>query len=61
MAKNLSQRMRQVAGLDLTHGHLPPEQRQNDSGAVDMRSREQERRVRVRVLLAERSKESPRA
>jgi hypothetical protein len=60
MAKNLSQRMRQVAGLDLTHGHLPPEQRQN-SGAVDMRSREQERRVRVRVLLAERSKESPRA
>jgi hypothetical protein len=30
-------------------------------GAVDMRSREQERRVRVRVLLAERSKESPRA
>jgi hypothetical protein len=45
--------MRQVAGLDLTHGHLPPEQRQNDSGAVDMRSREQERAAsrKIRPLL----------
>jgi hypothetical protein len=40
MAKNLSLRMRQVAGLDRTGGHLPPPDRRDSGRAISAEPRE---------------------